>query len=102
MAFSNKIPHDRQVLALSFLAGLPAVLLAMWLLWNGPASTALRWTLSIAVVGCWLGFVIATGMLHLAGIAFGLLTQWPQGRLAVRAAGSVIAIAGLVFLGRLI
>lgn len=49
-----------------------------------------------------LGFVIATGVLHLCGIAFGLLTQWPQGRLAVRAAGSAIAIAGLVFLGRLI
>lgn len=49
-----------------------------------------------------LGFVIATGLLHLVGIAFGLLTQWPQGRIAVRAAGSAIAIAGLVFLGRLI
>lgn len=49
-----------------------------------------------------LGFVIATGLLHLCGIAFGLLTQWPQGRLAVRAAGSAIAIAGLAFLGRLI
>lgn len=49
-----------------------------------------------------LGFVIATGLLHLAGIAFGLLTQWPQGRITVRAAGSAIAMAGLVFLGRLI
>lgn len=49
-----------------------------------------------------LGFVIATGLLHLIGIAFGLLTQWPKGRIAVRAAGSAIAIAGLVFLGRLI
>jgi urease accessory protein len=49
-----------------------------------------------------LGFVIATGLLHLCGIAFGLLAQWPQGRIAVRAAGSAIAIAGLVFLGRLI
>lgn len=49
-----------------------------------------------------LGFVIATGLLHLAGIAFGLLAQWPAGRIAVRAAGSLIAIAGLLFLGRLI
>jgi urease accessory protein len=49
-----------------------------------------------------LGFVIATGLLHLAGIAFGLLAQWPAGRIAVRAAGSLIAVAGLVFLGRLI
>ena len=49
-----------------------------------------------------LGFVVATGLLHLAGIGFGLLAQWPTGRIAVRAAGSLIAIAGLVFLGRLI
>jgi urease accessory protein len=49
-----------------------------------------------------IGFVIATGLLHLAGIGFGLLAAYPSGRIAVRAAGSLIAIAGLVFLGRLI
>jgi urease accessory protein len=48
-----------------------------------------------------LGFVIATGCLHLCGIAFGLLARWPVGRIAVRAAGGAIAIAGLMFLGRL-
>jgi urease accessory protein len=48
-----------------------------------------------------VGFVVATGMLHLCGIAFGLLTRWSAGRLAVRAAGGAIAIAGAVFLSRL-
>jgi len=47
------------------------------------------------------GFVVATGLLHLTGIAFGLLARWPAGRIAVRAAGGVIAVAGLMFLGRL-
>jgi urease accessory protein len=47
------------------------------------------------------GFVIATGCLHLAGIAFGLLARWPAGRIAVRTAGGAIALAGLMFLGRL-
>jgi urease accessory protein len=47
------------------------------------------------------GFVIGTGCLHLCGIAFGLLARWPVGRVAVRTAGGVIAIAGLMFLGRL-
>ena len=47
------------------------------------------------------GFVIATGLLHLTGIAFGLLTRWPAGRLAVRGAGGVIALVGLAYLGRL-
>jgi urease accessory protein len=45
-----------------------------------------------------LGFVIATGLLHLAGIGFGYLARWPAGRLAVRAAGGAIALAGLAFL----
>lgn len=49
-----------------------------------------------------VGFVIATGLLHLFGIAIGLLTRWPAGVTAVRFAGSAIAIAGLVFLGKLI
>jgi urease accessory protein len=47
------------------------------------------------------GFVIATGLLHLVGIAFGTLARWPAGRIAVRAAGATIALAGLVFLSRM-
>jgi urease accessory protein len=46
-----------------------------------------------------VGFVVATGLLHLAGIAFGLLARWPAGRVAVRAAGGAIALAGIAFLG---
>jgi urease accessory protein len=45
-----------------------------------------------------LGFVVATGALHLAGIAFGQLIKWPQGQIAVRAAGGMIALAGAAFL----
>jgi urease accessory protein len=45
-----------------------------------------------------LGFVIATGLLHLTGIAFGELSRWPWGSTAVRAGGAVIALAGVGFL----
>jgi urease accessory protein len=45
------------------------------------------------------GVVIATGLLHLTGIAFGLLARWPAGRLAVRAAGCVIALIGVTYFG---
>jgi urease accessory protein len=47
------------------------------------------------------GFVIATGLLHLAGIALGLLARWPAGRYAVRTMGALIAGAGALFLSRL-
>jgi urease accessory protein len=45
-----------------------------------------------------LGFVLATGILHVSGIAFGLLTKWPAGRVAVRSGGVIISILGCVFL----
>jgi len=44
------------------------------------------------------GFVIATGLLHLSGIAFGLLVRWPAGKVAVQAGGGIIALAGVGFL----
>jgi urease accessory protein len=45
-----------------------------------------------------LGFVIATGMLHICGIAIGLLASWPAGKVVVRLGGGVIALAGIGFL----
>ncbi len=45
-----------------------------------------------------MGFVLSTGLLHLSGIAFGLLVRWPAGKLAVQAGGGLIALAGVGFL----
>ena len=44
------------------------------------------------------GFVLATGLLHLTGIAFGTITNSVAGRIVVRGAGAVIALAGVFFL----
>lgn len=45
-----------------------------------------------------VGFVVATGLLHLSGILLGLLFRWPAGKVVVRAAGAVIALVGVYFL----
>lgn len=45
-----------------------------------------------------VGFVLATGLLHLCGIAIGLLERSRTGRVAVRAAGGIIALLGGGFL----
>ena len=45
-----------------------------------------------------IGFVFSTGVLHLFGIAFGLVARWPAGKIAVRAGGGSIALAGVGFL----
>ena len=45
-----------------------------------------------------IGFVTSTGLLHLSGIALGLLVRWPWGRVTVRVSGAVIALIGFAFL----
>jgi urease accessory protein len=45
-----------------------------------------------------VGFVIATGILHLGGIGIGWLIHWEWGRIAVRVIGAVIAATGFAFL----
>lgn len=45
-----------------------------------------------------VGFVIATGLLHLAGILFGTLMASEAGKWAVRLGGAVIALVGAAFL----
>jgi urease accessory protein len=49
-----------------------------------------------------IGFVVATGCLHVTGIGIGLVHRWPAGRAALRLAGTVVAAAGLAFLWRAI
>lgn len=44
------------------------------------------------------GFVISTGLLHLAGIAFGELARFSWGHYVVRTGGAAIALAGVGFL----
>lgn len=46
------------------------------------------------------GFVVATGLLHVAGIALSQLKRWAVGEWVVRAGGAAIAIAGVMFLVR--
>ncbi|SMC47539.1 HupE/UreJ family protein [Rhizobium sp. RU36D] len=45
-----------------------------------------------------IGFVIATGLLHLVGIVIGLLASVPMGRPAIRAGGALVAAVGFGFL----
>jgi len=45
-----------------------------------------------------IGFVVGTGLLHLAGITIGELTRWSWGTYVVRFGGAIIALIGLGFL----
>ncbi|WP_420413721.1 HupE/UreJ family protein [Roseibium sp.] len=74
-----------------------AVLVGLFAIFHGYAhGTELPATANIFAYA--VGFVIATGILHMIGIAFGLLVKWPAGRVAVRGAGGAISLAGVAFL----
>lgn len=47
-----------------------------------------------------MGFVIATGCLHAIGITIGLIHRWSAGKIALRGAGGLVALAGCYFLWR--
>ena len=51
------IGHEGRVVLLALLAGLPGSAVALWLLWTADDSTAkVQWTLTVLIVGAWLGF----------------------------------------------
>ena len=51
-------------------------------------------------VGYSVGFVLCTGLLHVAGIGIGLLNDRPGGVVVTRSAGALIAIAGVWFMAQ--
>jgi urease accessory protein len=77
-----------------------AVLVGLFAIFHGYAHGA-ELPPGADALAYFMGFVVATGFLHLTGIAFGLLARWPVGRFVVRAAGGAIALAGVIFLIRL-
>jgi nitrogen fixation/metabolism regulation signal transduction histidine kinase len=53
------ISHEGRVVLLALLAGLPGSAIALWMLWSGDFSTKVQWTLTVLIVGAWLGFAFA-------------------------------------------
>jgi urease accessory protein len=78
---------------------LSIALVALFALFHGHAhGTELPQAASPALYG--LGFVAATGMLHLIGLGIGLVMRLPKGMAAIRIGGGAIAAAGIaLFVG---
>ncbi|KZX59149.1 Ni/Fe hydrogenase [Halioglobus sp. HI00S01] len=80
---------------------LAAVIVAAFAIFHGHAhGTELPHAVSPLAYS--IGFVLSTGMLHMCGIAFGLLTRFKAGTVAVRAGGGLVGLAGVLFLIRAI
>jgi len=57
---------------------------------------------SVNPVAYGVGFVLCTGLLHLGGIAVGVLHRWQWGAWAVRAGGGGIALTGTYLLAKVV
>lgn len=51
--------HERRILGMAIMAGLPGTALALILLWTGSYSTKVQWTATIVVVIFWFGFAFS-------------------------------------------
>jgi nitrogen fixation/metabolism regulation signal transduction histidine kinase len=55
-----RLRFDRRILLLALAAGAPAALVALVLLWTGDYTARVQWTLTVFIVGIWLGCSLAT------------------------------------------
>ena len=51
----NSLRFDQRILLLALTAGFPAALVAVILLWTGSYSPKVEWTLTVLIVGVWIG-----------------------------------------------
>ena len=82
--------HDRRVLMLAALAALPAVLVALLLLWLGDFTPKVRWTLTAVIVLFWLGFASSLWerLVRPLQTISNLLAAMREGDFSIRARGA--------------
>jgi nitrogen fixation/metabolism regulation signal transduction histidine kinase len=83
------LSHERRVLLLTMLSGLPAVVISLVMLWTGDYTPKVVWTLTTLVVCCWFGFSFAaqSRVIRPLQTVSNLLAALREGDYSVRARG---------------
>ena len=55
----ERLNHEQRILSMALLGGLPGSLISLILLWDRPYTPKVQWTLSLLIVGFWLGFAFS-------------------------------------------
>jgi len=55
----KRLSYERRLQLLALAAGLPGSFIALILLWTGNYSSSTAWTLTLLIVGFWLGFALS-------------------------------------------
>src|SRR5271165_3668064 len=59
MQKSAHLSFEGRIVLLALMAGLPGSITALWILWSQPFQARTEWTLTVLIVGSWLGFAMA-------------------------------------------
>ena len=82
--------HERVVFRLTLLAGLPAVVISMVLLWRGGYSGKVQWTLGLLIFGVWLitALVLRERVVRPLQTLSNMLAALREGDYSIRARGA--------------
>ncbi len=54
-----RVSHENRILLMGLAAGFPGSAIALYLLWDGDFSLKVQWTLTVLIIGTWVGFAVA-------------------------------------------
>jgi PAS domain S-box-containing protein len=82
--------YERRILCLALAAGLGSTLVAMILLWTGPYSSKLQWTLTVVMIITWLSFAFTaqSRVVFPLRTLSNLLAALREGDFSIRARGA--------------
>src|SRR5579872_5844692 len=85
-----RIYYERRIFLLAVLAGLPGASVALTMLWTENHSSKVQWTLTVLIVGCWLGFAgaVRERVVYPLRTFSNLLAALQEGDFSVRARGA--------------
>lgn len=86
----RRLSHDTRILLLALVVGLPAIAVALALLWLGPFSGRLRWTLTLVLLPTWLALAISLReqVVRPLRTLANVLASFREGDFSIRARGS--------------
>ena len=84
--------YERRIFLLTVLAGLPGSAIALIMLWTLLSDSKTQWTLTVLIVGCWLGFAgaVREKVVFPLRTFSNLLAALQEGDFSVRARGAEI------------
>src|SRR3954462_3133616 len=87
---SQNLSHERRIFLTALGGGLPGALVALILLWEGDYTAKVAWTLTVLILGCWLGFASALRWRVVSPLQTlsNLLAALREGDFSIRARGA--------------